>query len=192
MKRMFSFTLIVLVTLVNVKADNELLAMKITGNRSFEISVKNVVGEAQLMINDLEGTMLYNSSIEHKGSYTKTFDVSSLPVGIYIMSIKDEFKTKTVELSIDKTVSIDLDQVKTNLNPIITNFRDKLIVSIYSAEREKLTISIFDENGNPITNHAVKGEGYFGQNFNLEALETGTYKVIVNHKGRTFRKELTI
>ena len=90
MKRLFSLTLIVLVTMVNANADNHLLVAKITGKRSFQIAVRNVVGQAQLKIVDRKGTILHNSFVDHGGSYIRKFDVSSLPADTYFLVIEDE------------------------------------------------------------------------------------------------------
>ena len=100
-------------------------------------------------------------------------------------------KTKTIDMKIYEELSLDLDQVKTQLNPIITGLTDKAIVSIYASEKEKMTISIYD-GANNIGNYILKGEGYIGQKFCLESLHPGTYNVIVKHRGRTFIKEITI
>ena len=192
MIKMFSVTLIVLVTLVNVNAANNFLAIKLIGDRSFQISVDNVVGQAQLKIVDLQGTTIYKSDVNHDGAYSRNLNVSKLPLGTYLLVIEDEFKTKTVDLNIYKEVSLDLDQVKTQFNPIIMIAEDKVTISMHAFTKEKMTISFYDETRGLIDMHTLKGKGYLAKKFSLELLDAGTYKVLINHRGRTFSKELSI
>ena len=182
----------VLVTLMNVMAAENALSMKVIGERTFQITVDNVIGEAHIKIVDREGITLYTSGVKHEGAYSKIFDASNLPMGSYYLEIADEFKTETLDLNISKEVTLNLEQAKTQLNPMITISGDRMSVALHALEQEKMTISFYDEASNALGRYILKGTGYIAQKFRFESLNAGTYKVVVEHKGRIFSKQLTM
>lgn len=191
-KGLLTVTLIVLVTLVNAMGSNEYLDLRITGKKTFQVSVKNVVGDTKISISDLAGITLHASQISNLTSFKREFDVSSLPSGSYILAIADEYKTQKVALKISEQIELDLSNVETKLNPIITANGENVSVSIYAHENEKLRVSIYDAAQNRIENAVIQGTGFIGRKFNLESLETGKYSVVVNHEGRSFSKEVEL
>ena len=170
-KGLLLMTMIVIATVVKAKVPNENVNVEITGNRSFQLSVNNLMGKGQISIIDQNGFVLYNNIIAGQSAIKQRFDVSNLPVGNYYLKLNDEWKNQTLSLLINQELVFDLAHVKTTLNPIITQKDDEVTVSMYASELEKLNVSIYDQNSNLLESSNINGLGYLGRRFNFGKLK---------------------
>ena len=110
-----SLVLVVLFTTLLSNANETFVLRNLNDNKTTRLTLLDVEQGNQLLIKDVDGFVLYKEKIQNSGTFTKGFNLTSLPDGKYYFELKKDsenikisfiVKKKLVEYKKDKESTI--------------------------------------------------------------------------------------
>ena len=156
-----------------------------------EISVKNVWGETSISIYDEEEALVFTTPVRHSGSVEQVLDFSFLSRGDYTIVFRDELKVQSAAFRVEDAIGL-LTRVTTRFVPRVTVHDKSVIVSVSSLDSDKMTVCIYDADGNRLNREVVSGQNYIGARYDFSEVFTGNYLVEVQFGNETYTHEVRI
>lgn len=185
-------SLIVLVSITRTNARDVYFGLKVTGNRTFSLEVKNVVGNAQVKILDEDGKSIFSELHKNAGKIQKRYDVSQLPLGHYLLEYTDDFKSQTMVMKVDDSLKFDLENVKTRFIPVVQQKGKVMNIGVPCLGYGDLQVIVYNSEGALMIDRKISGEDFLGQRLNFSRAIRGTYKVIIRTNGHTHYRNIRI
>lgn len=190
-----SLVLVVLFLATSVSYGNEISGNTndgkgVTTNLTFNYVTKGSI----LLIKDYNGMTLYKELIEKNGTYTKGFDLTSLPDGNYYFELSKDVEISVIPFKIEKTV-VTFDKTKEVIyfKPVVWLNKSKVYISKMTLEDEFLEIEILSSTDESILHDKVERKGnMLGKIYDFSTSEKGTYTIIIKSNGRRFVNHVTI
>ncbi|MEL6720186.1 MAG: hypothetical protein AAFP82_15855, partial [Bacteroidota bacterium] len=176
------------------------MLIRIQKESSLTVSVKlaNLKKErTKISILDLEGKPWFSEYAWGKNGYAKQLNLEKLPVGIYMLVIRNKMKTHTQVLAKQNKQIIFFDSNR-NENPklaqliadgntaITASFSTSGIqginIKIKNLKKLRTKIYLNDVNGVLLAREVVKEQNELAKRFNLKGLPHGTYFFTIQHK----------
>lgn len=157
-----------------------------------QFTLNNNDGDLSVTVKDENGYVLYNEAFQ--GSiYTKTYDLSTLPSGLYFVELDGETKIKTIPFRVKKhRVEFKYNNAKTYYKPVVT-FKDKTVnITKLALDLEPLTIEVYNEYEELIHEETLSGKMDLKRSLNFKELAEGSYEVILRSKGEVITKTINI
>ncbi len=191
-----SLILVALLTAVTVSYGNE-----ISGNTNkgkivrTNVTFKDVKKGSILTIKDTNGLILYKEAIQLNGTYTKGFDLTSLPDGNYYFEMDKDVEVKIIPFKVaSSVVTFDKDSEASIFKPVVFVSNKKYVhVSKTAVNSGDLNIEIFAENGDSVYSEKIQKEGdILGKIYDFSTSEKGIYTFVMKTDGRRFVQNLKI
>ena len=101
---------------------------------------------AQIFIKDAEDYLLHEINVEQTGHYIKSFDLTTLPNGVYRFEIHDEQTIQIKPFHINKGVAVfDETSDYTFFKPVITPFDNKVTLTCTTLNNDPFEVKIYDD-----------------------------------------------
>ena len=129
---------------------SEKLNVKVASDNSklLSISLSEVVSGENIYIEDFKGEVLFSENLKAADNYTKVFNLSSLPSGIYFIGSKEDDKLQVTPIVVNEdSVTLVKNSIKTYLAPEVTVEEDVLRVMVRNYNKEEVSIEVYDEFG---------------------------------------------
>lgn len=169
-----------------------------TGKGSSVLTLKEVKKGQQLLIKDANLSILYRESITHNGTYTKGFDLTSLPDGTYYFELDKDLEIVTIPFTITSNeVQFEKEKETVIYKPTVRVVDNKLFVSRLSLEKESLKVKIYYEKafeGNSILvfSENIEGTKIASRIYELSKKKKGDYTIVFTTQGREFTKRIKL
>ncbi len=195
MKRVINLSLLVCAILFSTIVNaSDVLSVKIENSSTINVSLSNISSGQKLYLKDYSGTILYNITLEAMPSYTKYFNLNTVGNGIYFVETETEFDIKvTPVLKNAQGIALINDSSVTVFKPKVRIDNTLVRVMFTRVEESPLDVSIYDEDGNMLSNENVEDdELIFQRAYNFSAVPPGEYTIHFSLKDRKFIREVSI
>ena len=190
-----SLVLVALIFATTVSYGNEISTNTNDGKGvKTSLTFNYVTKGSLLLIKDSNGLTLYKELIEKNGTYTKGFDLTSLPDGNYYFELSKDVEIRMIPFKIEKTV-VTFDKVKEVIyfKPVVWLNKGRVFVSKMTFEDEILEIEILSSTDESILHDKIKRKGNtLGKIYDFSTSEKGTYTIITKSNGRRFVNHVNI
>jgi len=147
------------------------------------------IGE-KLSIKDINGSVLYNETIEKKGVYNKGFDLTSLPDGAYAFELDKDIKISIIPFSVKSgLVKFYKEKETTIFKPILRRKNNFVYLTKLALNNEPLTVKIYftaSNNKQLMLYKKIEGTKTIGKAFKLTGINKGSYTFVMESNGRIF------
>ena len=145
-----------------------------------------------VQIIDEKGIVIYFEKIQITGDFSKTFDLTALENGTFTAELDKDFEIIVKPFTVKNgTVTFLSESEKTIFKPIIRVDDNKVFLSKYNFENDKLDIKIYFEN-NLIHTETLEGKNSLNRIYSLSKVEKGSYTVSVNANDRSYSKKFNL
>jgi len=189
MKGLLSGLLMVLATL-SYGSNEPYFKVEVTGQRTFSLQVENLTGTTRISLQDTNGEMVYKEQIASVSTYTKQFDVTSLPKGNYTLIVEDDFKRQSAKISVADQLVAEFDELY--FFPLIVQDGKYITVSKIASANERLSVVIYDVNDKLLFSEVLQGQDFLGKRFDFSKAPKGTYKIFLASNGHALNRRVVI
>jgi hypothetical protein len=148
-----------------------------------------------LSIKDDNGVTLYKESIQQSGIYTKGFDLTSLPDGLYLFELEKDLEIKTIPFTVTSNqVEFNKEEQTVFYKPYTRVEGNLVYISQLALEEAPLEIKIYfldnsySSEFELMHSEEVKNTKAIHKAFKLSGRTKGSYKVVCSTQGRDFIK----
>jgi len=164
---------------VNVKKNSTLLTLA------------NVKKGHELIIKDMNSSVMYRELINQNGTYTKEFDFKSLPDGSYYFELDKDVEITIIPFSIEATkVTFERDKETIIYKPVIRVVDNKVFLSRLSLDEHPIEVKIYyDELSNDdalIFTENIEDTLIAERVYKLSKRKRGNYTLVFNTQGKSF------
>ena len=154
----------------------------------------NVNKGSLLLIKDNNGLILYKELIEQNGSYTKGFDLTTLPNGDYYFELNKDIEITVVPFKVFETiVTFDKNASSKIFEPVMFVNNKNIHISIISLEDDVLQVMIFSENSKLVYSGSFVIDGnVLGKTYDFPTALKGNYIIAITTKERSFIEKIKI
>jgi hypothetical protein len=164
------------------------------------LALLNVKKGNLLTIKDTNGVVLFKESIKISGTYTKGFDLTSLPDGSYFFELDKEVEIRTIPFIVkSNAVVFEKEKVIVSFKPIIRIDDDMIYISKLALDLEPLKIKLYHEDASYLsTNYEliyseeIKDIQTIERVYKIDKTVPGNYKIILISEGRKFVEHFKI
>jgi len=182
------------VTLLSFANDASFYTIKNDAKRT-ALTLKNVKEGNLLSIIDNNGVVLYKEFIQKSGIYTKGFDLTTLPDGVYLFELTKDLEIKTIPFSVKSNeVSFNKEEQKSFYIPFTRVEGDLVLISQLTLNEAPLEIEIYFSDHSYsnyqelMYSEKITSTKTIQRAFRLSGLTKGSYKVVCYSQGREFVK----
>ncbi|MFD0990637.1 hypothetical protein ACFQ1R_11055 [Mariniflexile jejuense] len=183
------------VTLLSFANEAPFYTIKNDAERT-SLTLNNVKQGNLLSIKDNNGIVIYKELILQTGTYTKGFDLTSLPNGNYMFELNKDVEIQSIPFNVlAKTVTFIKDSEKTIFKPVTRVKGDVVFMSRLSLSKAPLEIAIYFTDGTYnsselIYSETIKNTENANRIFKLTGKNKGDYKIVYTTEGHTFIEEI--
>lgn len=163
------------------------------------LSIHNVKQGQQLVIKDYYGIVLYKELIEKSGAYTKGFDLTTLPNGVYYFELDKDIEVQVIPFKVYKNKVEFLKDKETKFFKPVIRFKDnKVLLSRLSFDNKPLEVKIYYDGYSGFSDYELihtekfKDTKIVERVYALDKTKKGNYRVVVKTEGREFTESITI
>lgn len=158
-----------------------------TSGKVVKVELENMKRGTLLTIKDRKGIILFKEKIKTTGSYSKGFDLSSLPVAEYYLELnkKDEIIVSPFKIEAD-TVAFLEDREYNISKPIVRLKNDYVYISKVSKEKQAMKIEVYFEGNELVYSEKMKSANIQKRTYDFSSSIKGQYIIVINTEGRTF------
>ena len=185
---------VALLAAVVVNASNK-LSVKIASENSklLSVSLTEVMSGESVYIEDVAGTVLFSENLIKADSYSKVFNLSSLPTGVYFIGSKENDKLRITPIVVNNdSVILVKNSTKTYLAPEVTFESDVLRVAIHNQNKEEVSIEVFDESGTLLDSTESNSNALVYGSYDISEIESKTVTISVTEGDYNFTKEFKL
>lgn len=179
-------------TLLSFANEVSFITIKNDAKRT-SLTLENVKEGNLLSIKDYNGIILYKELIQKTGIYTKGFDLTALPDGLYLFELDSDIEIKTIPFAVESNiVTFNKDLETTTFKPYVRVEGDMVYITKLALNNAPLKIDIYFENGISLSDselvysEIVKDTKKIAKIYKLSGLNKGSYKITVTSEGRAF------
>lgn len=156
-------------------------------------SLNNVKEGNQLIIKDIYGIILYKEQIETSGTYSKGFDLTSLPNGSYVFELQKDLEIKSFPFTVNDETVVFNGEETIIYKPLITQKGNYVYVSKLALNEEPLEIKIYYDS-ELIYSEKIKNTKTIEKTFKLisKGRETNKYAIVLKTNDREYFKYITL
>lgn len=167
-------------------------SIRVTGNKSFELTLTNLNDNTQLVMKNKNGQVLYEETIANKESYYKAFNAELLTEGNYYVSVEDAVSVKTVLIALENgKLEFDPTKIVDRFKPMIMTKGSILYVNYFSPDKSPLAVSIYDKNGQLVYEEELTGKTTMGKGFDFSKSPKGEYTIALESNGKYYSHQVS-
>ena len=197
MKTIIKVSLMVLGMLVSYTGHSDSINVvntTATGNRSFRLTLHDEAMNVQIRLKDQYGVILYQEDVSGPVSYDRIYNVSSLPVGSYLLEL--EYPTRHQEIPMEirsNKVILDQSRMDEYFKPIVRQKGDKVSVNLLNTKGGPLKILVYNRQTNELLSQkSFKGELVMGKQYDFSEAAPGEYLISMVYNGNKYAQTITI
>lgn len=196
MKNMFKssiwLAMIVLATISKAGTTGSPVEIRVTGERTFSVSLSMESENVQVILKDMKGHALTRRTFRD-GITTLNFDLNDMKNGQYQLEVIDNEKMETlpIDLAPDHLI-VDVDKTETYFFPIIFQNGSKVTISKWAPEKEQIYVTVVNARNRLVHQDIIEGTKHLGKRFDFSQVTKGTYRMRVNCKNYTLSKVINI
>ncbi|WP_194768285.1 hypothetical protein [Tamlana sp. I1] len=157
------------------------------------LTLNNVKEGNLLTLKDKYGAILYEETIKESGKYSKQFELSFLPNGIYTFEVDKDLEINLIPFKITNGIAFfEKSKETTVYKPIARVEGDLVYVSKLSIDHESLDIEIYHTDFNReeklIHTESISDSKKIERVYKLEGLNKGNYRIVLSSAGKTVEK----
>jgi hypothetical protein len=156
-------------------------------------TINNVREGNQLTIKDLNGIILYKEKIEKSGTYSKGFDLTSLPSGSYVFELQKDLEIKSFPFTVNKEKVVFNGEETIIYKPFVTQKGNHLYVSKLALNEEPLEIKIYRDS-ELIYSEEIKNTKTIEKVYKLSTSgrATNNYTMVLKSNDREYFEYITL
>ncbi len=165
-----------------------------TGKKIGVVLKKKNQRPTTLRIIDAKDELLFEEITSNKSNFRKTFDLGSLPVGNYFLSIDNGHKELVQPIYILKDmVYVYKKERVVFFYPVFKQTDDRLDFALLNTDdKSDVVFSVIDENGESVFREKLHNPLKVERRYNLSNLEGGDYVVRVDTRQKTYYKNIVL
>lgn len=178
------------VTLLSFANEPSFFSITNDANRT-SLTFYNVKEGNLLSIKDNNGIVLYKELIQKKGVYTKGFDLTSLPDGLYIFELDKDLEINSIPFSVTSSdVVFNKKEEKVIYKPYTRVKGNLVYITKLALNMEPLEVDIyFTHPSSPyyselIFSEKIENTKSIQKVFKLSDLNKGKYKIVYHFENR--------
>ncbi|GAA4235515.1 hypothetical protein GCM10022291_17620 [Postechiella marina] len=183
-------------TLLSFANESSFFSIKNDAEKT-SLTLESVKEGNLLSIKDENGIILYKELIQKTGTYTKGFDLTTLPKGDYLFELDGDFEISTIPFTVNEgVVKFNPDLETKTFKPFIRVEGDMVYLTKLSLNKAPLKVEIYFDNGlyigekELVHSEIIEDEKNIEKAYRLTGLYRGSYKISVISEGREFIKEI--
>ena len=130
-----SLVLVVLFTTLLSNANETIVLRNLNDNKTTILTVLDVAQGNQILIKDVDGFVLFKEKIQNSGTFTKGFNLTSLPDGKYYFELKNDSENRKISFIVRKKLVVYKKDMESTIKKTLT--RSKKTQKTNRVEREK-------------------------------------------------------
>lgn len=188
------FVIVLLCITSNIFANDSKPSLKIISgeNNAFTLisnDVKN--SDITIRIFDEAGLNLLNEKIEVNRTFSKSYDLSNMPNGIYEVEIEDNISfRKYFVITTSDTIEIMENVEQKVFKPIVVLEESLLKLNLLNLGSGDVELSLSNKIGEEIYTEKIENTIAIHKGFDLSKLPSGDYSVEVKTEGKYFYVEV--
>lgn len=187
-------SIVVLTLLLTVSvsfAKEPILNVVANQDKVLDIKLDTSLNEIIMHIIDINDELIFSELIDSESTYTKKFNLKSLPVGTYYVNFDDVTK-KTVFTVVITQNDISILKKEEKFKPVYNYKNGKLVMNFINLDKKDVEILIVDSDGRTVFEELIIDENKIGKVFNFTEAFEDTYTIIVKNKNNTYYKNIEI
>jgi hypothetical protein len=192
MKNLFKFSLMLGVALVtmNVHASDVDFSLGVKKEQGRVISfVINETNKLDLSIYDSEGKIIYTENLDSQTVIDRSYDLKSLPDGVYFLVAESELKLAKYKISIvGKTAELSETPILEEFKPLFMKKDGLVKVNFLNLNESAIVIKIYDRDDNVVYDSGVIKEQNITKIFDVFNIENEVYTISLTDNNKTYSK----
>jgi hypothetical protein len=167
--------------------------LRLLNGKKIIVKVDNDMESAILSIKDLKGYTFYSESIKKsQNDFLKTFDLSALPNGAYVVEIEGDIKVYSFEVvATDTKVESAIEGKKLLYKPLANARGKKVYINKYNPELAPLSVTIYNNNDVIVYSETLEATDNLGRIYNFSKA-SGDYKIAMSSNEKTYYQTVSI
>lgn len=195
MKKLVSISLVLVAMLASmVGYSNEYVF--VTNNPSdkvTEVTFEKVEKGSTLTLKDDRNEILYTEMMEQSGSYSKGFDLTLLPNGIYYFELDSEEAIKVVPVQVmGTTATFIVEEERNFIKPEVRVSDGMVYLSKESKDHKSVKIEVYYEGQDLAYSERIKKGNNVNRVYDFSNSKKGIYVIVMRSEGRTFTNKVLI
>lgn len=158
------------------------------------LAILNVKRGNLLSIKDNNGVTLYKETIDRSGTYTKGFDLTSLPDGAYFFEVDKDVEIRTIPFTVKSSiVAFNKEKTVVSFKPVLRIKDNRLLITKLALGLEPLKIKLYYETNkygsssfDLIHSEEIQGTKTIERAYKLDKNAVGLYKIVFTSEDREF------
>jgi len=196
MKKLFKLGLLSVALLATVVVNaSEKLNIEIDSETSkiVSISLTEIDAEEVFYIKDLNGVILFSENLVKSPTYTKVFNLSSLPNGLYFVESRTETRILSTPFALSNdSISLVNESAKAYLAPEIIKEANHIKVLVRNDNKVPVTIDIYDDEGILLSRIEENRNSIVYGHYDVSKLKKDKIVVSVSEGDYSFVKEVEL
>jgi len=195
MKQLLKRCLLLVVMLTTIESySNYFTIIPIDSGRTITtVSIDNVFGGSEFQIKDSEGVILYRENVLESGTYSRRFDLSSLPDAEYYFELDMKRKVRILPFVVKENVAEYVKDMEYEIiKPEVYTQDEHVFISHISGDRKTWRVSVYYEGSELAYSEKIKDVQDFKRIYDFSTSLKGNYIVILSSEGRLFRNYVHI
>ncbi|PIQ27109.1 MAG: hypothetical protein COW63_16755 [Bacteroidetes bacterium CG18_big_fil_WC_8_21_14_2_50_41_14] len=195
MKKLVSISFVLVAMLASmVGYSNEYVF--ITNNPSdkvTELTFEKVEKGSTLTLKDKQDEVLYTETMEQTGSYSKGFDLTILPDGVYYFELDTREAIKVLPVQVMGTTVKFVKEGERNISKPKVMVRDAVVyLSKESMDHKSVKIEVYYEGQDLAYSERIKKGQKVNRVYDFSSSRKGNYVIVMRSEGRTFTNKVLI
>ena len=160
------------------------VTVKVSGEKSIELSLEQISGKVWITFKDNSGNVFYTKKVKDLNSYTVKYDLAAFPDGEYQLELEASSQKLNVPVTILNGVVILKEELAKA--PRISNKGNVVSVELSGKIAKTWDVMIKDYRGMVIFKENIENEQNAMRKYDLSNLTTGDYTIQFSSAGNTF------
>lgn len=167
--------------------------IKVTGNETFELKLTDISENAQVILKNSNGKILFEDAITGKDDYSKKFKVNPLETDTYFVTIEDIRSIKTLPVELSKNqLTYDENSMVERFKPMVMQKGSVLYVNYFTPEKSSLDVSIYNSKGELVYSETLAGKLTQGKGYDFSKSPKGEYTIALASNGMYYSHSINL
>ncbi len=195
MKKLVSISLVLVAMLASqLGYSNEYVFVTTNpSDKVAEVTFEKVEKGFTLTLKDNRSEVLYTETMEQSGSYSKRFDLTLLPDGVYYFELDSKDAIKVVPVQVKGTTATFITEEERNILKPEVRVSDGLVyLSKESKDHKSVIIDVYYEGQDLAYSEKIKKGNNVNRVYDFSNSKKGVYVIVMRSEGRTFTNRVLI
>ena len=184
--------LIVLATFSKAGVNDPMVNVKVTGVRTFSLSLQNSQQNVQALLKDQKGHVLVRRAFRD-GISKLSFDLNSVRDGIYKLELVNDQQIQTIPVDLASDhLNVDTEGSEVYFFPVVYQKGDLVTVSKWAPVKEQIYVTILDAKNRLVHEDVIKGAEHLAKRFDFSEVQNGDYEIRISCNNQIVSKEIHI